>query len=714
MHHHLHSSPRDARSAVMLARFARCARIEPRMAPSRRRVATKASKSSKMGRFPSTKSVEHTPAFAAAPDIHGELDIDAVVARWGASATIVDDICATFGVGGGGAARENARELGAPRVLLTHKNENVYNAYACEIAAMTRASRSLCVGMFLAMGDARAVRHAAGLRAEIVPLFARDTAEALLADVETLRVTFASHVNAPETAFFHDCVARHPHRMGSDALGAAFGRVVDSWGAGLSRARGDERQTEDVARFAVIESAQGYVFGLVSYAPSSLSLRAVDWARKPQHFSAGTRAEIALACVNVAAAGCEAAFDVDSGSAALIDPCCGSGTMLHAAWTRGFAVAGGDISPGAVAMTKTNVGYFVARAGRSATMPRAVERDALEPNAFQDAYGSHKRVGAIVSNLPFGRRVAIGGGDGDGRASVGAFASEYAPMLTAFRDAADRHVFISGVPIADDMRAMGYKNVSDVSLCRFGRSFMTIALGESASGALEPATLFGVDEALERAAGKKEKKWQKSKSKVDIDARFANPNALRIAIDVSYEQDSTRARRSVAKQLCECVGVSHRNDNLALTYCAWRGPIAEESREYFFSDRWDCIKKDDRDVEEVFAPEDIVYMSPDADEALDEVDASKVYVVGGIVDLATRGMRTSVTRATTAGLRAVRLPIREFKPEQTHTVLNIDAVVKILAARRSGLSWDETFERELPKRQKKERPKREKRERVVE
>ena len=160
--------------------------------------------------------------------------------------------------------------------------------------------------------------------------------------------------------------------------------------------------------------------------------------------------------------------------------------------------------------------------------------------------------------------------------------------------------------------------------------------------------------------------------------------------------------------------MSHRNDNLALTYCAWRGPIAEESREYFFSDRWDCIKKDDSDVEEVFAPEDIVYMSPDADEALDEVDAGKVYVVGGIVDLATRGMRTSVTRATNAGLRAVRLPIREFKPEQTHTVLNIDAVVKILAARRSGLSWDETFERELPKRQKKERQKREKRERVVE
>jgi Trm5-related predicted tRNA methylase len=226
--------------------------------------------------------------------------------------------------------------------------------------------------------------------------------------------------------------------------------------------------------------------------------------------------------------------------------------------------------------------------------------------------------------------------------------------------------------------------------------------------------MFSVDEALDRAAGKKEKKWRnKSKSNVDIDARFANPDALRIAIDVSYEQDSTRARRSVAKQLCECVGVSRRNDDVALTYCAWRGPIAEESREYFFSDRWDCVRKDERDVEHVFLRDDIVYMSPDAEDALDDVDASKVYVVGGIVDLATRGMRTSVARATNAGFRAVRLPIREYRPDQTHTVLNIDAVVKILAARRSGLSWDETFARELPKRQNKERPKREKRERSV-
>ena len=126
------------------------------------------------------------------------------------------------------------------------------------------------------------------------------------------------------------------------------------------------------------------------------------------------------------------------------------------------------------------------------------------------------------------------------------------------------------------------------------------------------------------------------------------------------------------------------------------------------------MKTDARPVEEAFDGERVVYMSPDAADVLDEVASDEVYVIGGIVDLATRGMRTSLASATAREFRCARLPIREYRPEQTHSVLNIDAVVKILAGRHRGESWDEVFERELPKRQAVERPKREKRERRAE
>ena len=80
--------------------------------------------------------------------------------------------------------------------------------------------------------------------------------------------------------------------MSSDETARRFRAVAATLGAeGLNDSR-NERETREVIRFVVVESAQGYVFGLVTFAPSSLSLRAVDWARKPRHFSAGTRAEI--------------------------------------------------------------------------------------------------------------------------------------------------------------------------------------------------------------------------------------------------------------------------------------------------------------------------------------------------------------------------------------------------------------------------------------
>ena len=555
-------------------------------------------------------------------------------------------------------------------------------------------------------GGGVGARAAEGLRAELAPMACAATAEDALRETEGLAVRVDGAV-----AFHHECVMRNPTRMSSDAVSRGFRSVVSTWGTeGLRDAR-DAGEEEKTTRFALVECAEGYVFGLVTYAPSRVNDRAVEWARKPRHFSAGTRAELALACVNVATAHDVESFDAVHGDAVVIDPCCGSGTMLYAAWTRGFAAAGGDVSPGAVVMAKQNVGHFVARTG-SEHSPSIIERDALSANAFDDAYGTNRRKRVIVSNLPFGRRVAIGGGDGDGRGAPGSTASEYAPLLEAFRDAADRHVYISGVPIAEKMRELGYENVSEVSLCRFGRSFMTAALGKTAGEPLRPDVLFTVERALENAAGKNEKRRSARKAKkasVDVDARFADPNALRVAVDVSYEQDSARARRSVAKQLCECVGVAHREDALAMTYCAFQGDIAHEAREFFFSDGWRSVRTESRAVEDAFDPSSVVYLSPDATDVLDDVRSDKVYVIGGIVDLATRGIPTSLTRATSARLETRRLPIREHRPDQTHTVLNIDAVVKILCARHRGESWTEVFERELPRRQAYERPKRNKR-----
>jgi SAM-dependent methyltransferase len=81
----------------------------------------------------------------------------------------------------------------------------------------------------------------------------------------------------------------------------------------------------------------------------------------------------------------------------LLDPCCGSGTILAEALAAGWTAArGGDIDPDAVQAARANVPG--AQVGQG--------------DARQLALGD-AAVGAVVSNLPFGRQYAVPGDPSD-------------------------------------------------------------------------------------------------------------------------------------------------------------------------------------------------------------------------------------------------------------------------------------------------------------
>jgi Trm5-related predicted tRNA methylase len=134
------------------------------------------------------------------------------------------------------------------------------------------------------------------------------------------------------------------------------------------------------------------------------------------------------------------------------------------------------------------------------------------------------------------------------------------------------------------------------------------------------------------------------------------------------------------------------------------------------------VSKDPRDVQDIFMngecgdgsssdadaeavpPSKVVYLSPDAEEALTDVESNTVYVIGGIVDLAARGIAWSLPRANAVGATARRLPIREHLPNVTNQILNIDTAMKVLCEKYSGKEWVDALESALPKRQQGERP----------
>ena len=116
---------------------------------------------------------------------------------------------------------------------------------------------------------------------------------------------------------------------------------------------------------------------------------------------------------------------------------------------------------------------------------------------------------------------------------------------------------------------------------------------------------------------------------------------------------------SVAKQLSECLGVTRKTNKamdvtVDLTFASWDGTVGAHAVEHFNAERWVGVRRDARKVEDIFssasassasAGTDLVYLSPDAEDVLEDVDADTVYVIGGIVDLAARGTATSLPRA---------------------------------------------------------------------
>ncbi len=74
----------------------------------------------------------------------------------------------------------------------------------------------------------------------------------------------------------------------------------------------------------------------------------------------------------------------------LLDPCCGSGTLLEEALSAGWQAAGSDLDPDAVAIARENV-------------PRAV----VEPADVLNLPHDDATFDAVVSNLPFGRQFPV-------------------------------------------------------------------------------------------------------------------------------------------------------------------------------------------------------------------------------------------------------------------------------------------------------------------
>ena len=77
----------------------------------------------------------------------------------------------------------------------------------------------------------------------------------------------------------------------------------------------------------------------------------------------------------------------------------------------------------------------------------------------------------------------------------------------------------------------------------------------------------------------------------------------------------------------------------------------------------------------------------------------QIYVIGGIVDRSVQKSRT-LNCAYLQNIKAMRLPLKEYLPNNISHILNIDTIVSTMCTFERTKDWIKTFEETIPRRKK--------------
>jgi hypothetical protein len=357
--------------------------------------------------------------------------------------------------------------------LVTSRNQALGEAFVLEVAAATSdGARRVCDGVYVADAAPRSrLARMLSLRCEMVCLAVADSPLELVDRISELNWAADTRLDGLSWELFHERrfdggVAHVPspemHRLVRQACGR------DS----MPIARGACKETS--LRLVVLETASGCVFAVVTYAPASSASIETAWVQKPHNYSAGLPMGLARLAVNLAT-------ELQPQSLSIADPCCGSGSILFAASCVGAkAVRGVELQRAVAQMCRGNLAATrqVADAERRRIASEAAE-DCGGPGEIDvvhaDAMDVELRCDVMVSNLPFGNWVAVGG-KREGLALGVSHNAELPRLLGTLRGQATRHAFFSGEEgLGTELSRLGYQGVREVCVDAVGRRWLTLA-----------------------------------------------------------------------------------------------------------------------------------------------------------------------------------------------------------------------------------------------
>ncbi|KAK3090228.1 hypothetical protein FSP39_010215 [Pinctada imbricata] len=173
---------------------------------------------------------------------------------------------------------------------------------------------------------------------------------------------------------------------------------------------------------------------------------------------------------------------------------------------------------------------------------------------------------------------------------------------------------------------------------------------------------------------------------------------VKAVIDCGFDSYmSEKDIMKLTKQVQFCYSTNRRADNPLQYYVTGvHGQMKDRLQRIGDYVNWD-VNFAEKNYFEIFKKEDIVYLSSDSPNVLNDLDPEKAYIIGGLVDHNHhKGLCHQL--AEERGINHAQLPLTEYLDMKTRKVLTINHVFEILLRYTETKDWKEAFFAVLPQR----------------
>lgn len=162
---------------------------------------------------------------------------------------------------------------------------------------------------------------------------------------------------------------------------------------------------------------------------------------------------------------------------------------------------------------------------------------------------------------------------------------------------------------------------------------------------------------------------------------------------------------SLSSQLTRCYSDNRRCAYpIELYVTSFEGRLAERMRTVLKSQHisWRGIQFLDQSYDilyekEGFRKEDFIYLTADSENTIYELDKSKIYIIGGLVDK-NRYKNLCLDKAKSQGIYTAQLPIKDHIKMGSRKVLTVNQVLKIMHQWIEIKDWEKAFLNVIPSR----------------